>query len=254
MTRCGTDFEILSAFADGELDAGEELELRRHLEGCEQCRAAIDLLLKAKQAVASTAEVRPVPHSLRERVGGLAAKRPRQRRAGWLRGPALAAAAMLLIGFAIYLAMPGRRTNSRERLIQAMVEDHVRYLAVPDAIEIASHDPRRIAQAFAGQFGFHLELPDLPGTSLLGARLCWLRGHKAVLTFYQTPSGKFSLFVFDHRVLVDKPPPYLECRTNGAYQVCLVSRAPEVLAMVADQRQAQLLMPELRKLGAPAGS
>lgn len=251
MTRCATDFETLSAFADGELNAREELELRRHLEGCESCRAAVDLLLATKRAVASTAEVQPVPHSLRERVSDLAAGRGRKPSAVRLAAPALAAAALIaVVGAIYYLAMPAGRSSGWARLARAMVEDHVHYLALPDAIEVASSDPRRIAQAFAGQLGFHLELPDLPGASLLGARLCRLRGRKAVLTFYKTPSGQFSLFVLDHRAVPDHRRRHPECRAAGGYQVCLVSRAPEVLAMVADQRQAELLMPELQKLAA----
>lgn len=251
MTRCGVEFESLSAFADGELDPREELDLRRHIEGCGRCRSIIDMLLATKQAVASTAEVRPVPHSLRERVSQLVTERRPKRWFWGLLIPSLAAAVTVL-AVALYQPIFGNRAYSADSLTRAMVEDHIHYLTVSDAIQVASNDPQQIAQAFADQFGFRLELPNLPGASLLGARLCWLRGHKAVLTFYETRSGRFSLFVLDNRALVGASLAHSGCRTTHGYEVCFVSRPAEALAMVADKQQAELIMPELKKLAAKA--
>jgi anti-sigma factor RsiW len=251
MTRCGVDFERLSAFVDGELDPREELELRRHIERCDRCRSIVETLLATKAAVASTAEVRPVPHSLRERVSELVADQPRRRGIWLLIIPSLAAAMIVLV-IAIYRPMFGNKSSGTDRLTRAMVEDHIHYLTAPNAIQVASDDPQQIAQAFADQFGFHLELPILPGANLLGGRLCWLHGRKAVLTFYQTSSGRFSLFVLDQQAFAVSPKRRNECTSTGGYEVCLVSRAPEVLAMVADKQQAELLMPELKKLAGRA--
>src|SRR5262249_25786169 len=100
-------------------------------------------------------------------------------------------------------------------------------------------------------FEFPLELPSLPGTNLLGGRLCWLYGRKAVLTFYQTSAGRFWLFVLDQQGFAVAPKRRSECTAAGGYEVCLVSRVPEVLAMVADKRQTDLVMPELKRLTKP---
>lgn len=156
---------------------------------------------------------------------------------------------MILLAIAIYRPIFGNKSNGADRLTRAMVEDHIHYLNAPNAIEVASDDPQQIAQAFADQFGFRLELPVLPGANLLGGRLCWLHGRKAVLTFYQTPSGRLSLFVLDKQTFAGTAQP--GCTARGGYEVCLVSRAPEVLAMVADKQQAELVMPELKKLAEP---
>ncbi len=249
MTRCEVDFERLSAFADGELDPRDELDLRRHVERCERCSSIIETLLATKAAVASTAEVRPVPHSLRKHVSELVSERPRKR---WLRRlviPSLAAVMAVLV-ISVYHLTRGNNSNSAERLTSAMVEDHIHYLTVPNPIQVASDDPQQIAQAFADQFGFRLELPVLPGADLLGGRLCWLHGQKAVLTFYQTRSGRFSLFVLDKHAFAESGRQRTECTSTNGYEVCLVWRAPEVLAMVADKQQAALVMPELKKLAA----
>lgn len=249
MTRCGVELERLSAFADGELDPLEELDLRRHMERCDRCRSIADTLLATKAAVASTAELRPVPHSLRERLSEVFIERPARRRVWALLIPSLVAATIVLAAV-IYRPMFGRKANGADRMTLAMVEDHIHYLTFPNAIQVATDDPQQIAQAFADQFGFRLELPVLPDTNLLGARLCWLHGRKAVLTFYQTPSGRFSLFVLDKEAFAATAGPRTKCTSTGGYEVCLVWRAPEVLAIVADRQQAALVMPALKKLAA----
>lgn len=251
MRRCEVEFQRLSAFADGELDASEELDLRRHIERCDRCRSIIETLLASKAAVASTAEVRPVPHLLRKQVSELIGERPRRRWVWRFAIPSLAAVMTVLV-ISIYSLIRGNSSNTAERLTSAMVEDHIHYLTVPNPIQVASDDPQQLAQAFADQFGFRLELPNLPGASLLGARLCWLRGQKSVLTFYQTRTGKFSLFVLDRHALAAGSLPQSECTTTHGYEVCVVSRAPEVLAMVADKQQAALMMPELKRLATSA--
>jgi len=249
MTRCGVEFETLSAFVDGELDAGEELDLRRHLEGCEQCRAMISALLEAKAAVASTAEVRPIPHSLRVQVSKLVGQAPRKRRV-WRVVLTALTAAVIVIALGTYRSMFGNRSDSARRLTEALVEDHAHYLGAANAIQVPSDDPQQIAQAFADQFDFHLKLPNLPGSNLLGARLCWLLGRKAVLTFYQTPAGRFSLFVFDKQVFTPSDGHQTECTTTRGLEVCFVSGAPEVLAIVADRHQAAAILPRLEQFGA----
>ncbi len=249
MTRCGIEFERLSAFADGQLDPREELDLRRHVERCDRCRSIIETLLGIKAAVACTAEVRPVPHSLRERVDEVLTERPQKRRVWRLLIPSLVAATIVL-AVAIYRPIFGREATGADRLTRAMVEDHIHYLTMPNPIQVATDDPQQIAQAFADQFGFRLELPILPGASLLGGRLCWLHGKKAVLTFYQTTSGRFSIFVLDKEAFAGTGRHQTKCTSTGGYEVCLVWQAPEVLGVVADQQQAALVMPELKKLGA----
>jgi len=250
MTPCGVEFETLSAFVDGELDPREELDLRRHIERCNRCRSFIETLLGIKAAVASTAEVRPVPHYLRERVSEVLTEWPTKQRVWALLIPSLVVAATIVFAAVIYRPMFGHKANGADRLTRAMVEDHIHYLAVPNAIQVATDDPQQIAQAFADQFGFRLELPVLPGANLLGGRLCWLHGRKAVLTFYLTSSGRFSLFVLNQNALPEETMPKDRCSSSGRYEVCLLRVAPELLAMVGDRQQTQAVLPLLERFGA----
>jgi anti-sigma factor RsiW len=75
MTRCDYPFEMLSAYVDGQLATGEELKVGRHLDDCAHCRELLESLPALNEAVASTGEVHPVPHSLRERVNQMRASK-----------------------------------------------------------------------------------------------------------------------------------------------------------------------------------
>ena len=65
MMPCTKTFEDLSAFVDGEMAPEEELALRRHLDTCISCQGAMKTLSALKETVARTAEVHPLPRSLR---------------------------------------------------------------------------------------------------------------------------------------------------------------------------------------------
>jgi anti-sigma factor RsiW len=245
MTRCEVPFETLSAYVDGELDASQELELRRHLDGCDRCREAVDALQGLKELVTSAAEIRPVPHTLRESTKAIAVRR-KPRRASWFLWPTTAA---VMVGLLILEGTQGwlmvSRPTSADLLVKALITDHSRYLSSPNAIQVASSDPLRIAAVFESQTGFPIELPHLSSANLLGARFCRLLGHRGVLSFYESRGKRFSLFVLDRTVLPNGDFHANECRSVGAYEVCLIPDAPQLLAMVGDKDQAQLFLPEL---------
>ncbi len=245
MTRCEVPFETLSAYVDGELDASRELELRRHLDGCDRCREAVDALQGLKELVTSAAEIRPVPHALRESTKAIAVRR-KPRSASWFLWPTTAA---VIVGLLILAGTRGWLTVSRptsaDLLVKALITDHSRYLSSPYAIQVASSDPRRIAAVFESQTGFRIELPHLSGANLLGARFCRLLGHKGVLSFYESRGKRISLFVLDRTVLPNGEFHASECRSAGAFEVCLITDAPQLLAMVGDKDQAQLFLSEL---------
>lgn len=249
MTTCAMSTEQLSTYVDGEAAPAEELEVRRHLETCEACASTVETLLGLKEAVAATAEVRPVPHTLRERLAGL----DRGRHRSWRRWPAVATAAVVVLALAS--ALMARRARQPapaegERMMEALVADHLHYLQVPDAIEIASHDPEHVAAWFGGKLPFPVRLPVLEGADLLGARLCSLWGHKVALAFYESGGERLSLFVADPTTF-----PLAGRRVGcteglGDKRVCLVAAGPNVLAMVADREQAAIFAPQLERLAA----
>src|SRR5713226_1256812 len=66
MTRREVSFETLSAYVDGELDASRELELRRHLDGCDRCREGVDALQGLKELVTSARSRTPCEKASRQ--------------------------------------------------------------------------------------------------------------------------------------------------------------------------------------------
>lgn len=248
MTRCEFSFDMLSAYVDAQLETEQELEVRRHLDECARCRQTVENLLEMNQAVASASEVHPVPHVLRERLNRMAS--PKARRPGKWLWTALAVAAALLVALEVGRWAMRSEGSAVDQLARALIEDHVRYLGIPDAIQVVSNDPQQIADSFNSRVGFPIELPQLSDASLLGARFCWLKGHRALLSFYESGGRRFSLFVLDQNALPRATAPKARCRRSGKYEVCLLRAAPELLAMVADRQQAHVILPQLERFGA----
>jgi anti-sigma factor RsiW len=250
MTPCAARFEALNAYVDGELRPAEELDLRRHLDVCESCRAQVDGLLALKDAVAGSAEVRPVPHTLRERLGSI--DQPRVRR--WWGGlgalAALAAAALVVVG--LTRLTDRARQAEPDRVIEALIADHLHFLQVEDAVELASNDPAEIAAWFAGKVPFPVHVPALRSATLLGGRLCSLWGKKVALTFYEVEGGRISLFVADPATVPSRRQPAPGCTDAlGNYRVCFIPTSATLLAMVADKHHTATILPELEALASP---
>ncbi len=68
MMYCTTTIVELSAYTDGELTAEEESVLRRHIEECPVCRQMTGTLAALKETVTRSAELYPVPRTLRVAV------------------------------------------------------------------------------------------------------------------------------------------------------------------------------------------
>lgn len=246
MTACGMPFEQLNAYVDGELEPAAELDVRRHLDLCATCGASIETLTAVKQAVAAGAEVRPVPHTLRERIGTLGRSRaPRWRHR--LRHLATLAAVVLVVVGLGRLALRRHTGGGSDRVTQALVADHLHFLHEPDPLEVASDDPETVGAWFGDKLPFPVRLPRLRTATLLGGRLCSLWGHKVALAFYEARGRRLSVFVADPAALPTTPSVAGGCTTPlRDYWVCLIPGTPTMLVMVADREQTEMVLPELR--------
>lgn len=188
---CPASFEELSAFADAELDAARELELRRHLDGCARCRAHVAALQQLKVVIGQRAVDEPLPPALARavRAGDSHPRRRSMRR--WLGGAvaALAAAAMLVAW------LP--RAAKPDPFTTALVADHIHYAHNPERLEVSESDPLALQRWFASRLPFDPPLPQIPGAHVVGGRLCTLRGNRLALAFFDKDGESLSIFVGD---------------------------------------------------------
>jgi anti-sigma factor RsiW len=248
MTRCDFHLETLSAYVDGELRAEQELEVRRHLDRCDRCHHLVETMLQMNETIASVCEVHTVPRELRKCIKQLALAKPhRPRTFLWA---AFALVPVLLVAVGIGLRARWSEGAAVDRLAHALIEDHERYLKIAGAIQVASNEPQRIAEAFQNRVGFAIRLPELGEASLLGARFCWIKNNTALLSFYETQGQRFSIFAIDQNALPRNAVKGVRCRTFGHYEVCLLRAAPELLAMVGGQRETKAILPEFERFGA----
>ncbi len=76
--KCRGVIRELSDYLDGELDAGAQADLERHLEHCDDCRLVVDTTKKTIQIFCNSEPV-PLPGDVRERLHKALEKRLRPR-------------------------------------------------------------------------------------------------------------------------------------------------------------------------------
>ena len=198
MTPCMKTLEDLSAFVDGELGPEEELALRRHLDTCVSCQQMVNMLAALKEMVARTAEVHPLPRSLR----GILPVRPRESR--WRTFFPFAQTfrvglvfSLMLIAFAAGSGITRQRgttTNQHSPLMQALVAYHIDTSSRPSDLGISSADPGVIETWFQEQVPFPVRVSSLRNARLLGGNVRSLLGQPVALVVYERDGKRISLF------------------------------------------------------------
>ncbi len=106
--KCEHTTEWLEDYLDALLPAPERQELEQHLRTCVRCRHDLEQRRALRRHLADLAVPQPAPGALesmlRAAVRSAPAARPRWQRASWF-GPAIAAAAVLLVGLGVRLGM-----------------------------------------------------------------------------------------------------------------------------------------------------
>lgn len=202
MSGCGEWLERLSAHLDDALTEAEREAVESHLAACAPCDEQLRSLRALKHAVARLKSREAPPGAVRAHVESLVFARPRPR---WL-VPALKAAlaAGVVFGIAMLFNLAAYLTSGRPddargaRLAQELAADHLH--SVPEAMpaEIATGNPADIVGFFSGRVPFDPVAPRLPGTRLIGARLCKIEGRRVELLFYRHETDvTLSLFIAD---------------------------------------------------------
>jgi anti-sigma factor RsiW len=231
--NCAESRMLLHAYADGELDVANSLELERHLKVCPACVAEQESLRSLKAALREPQLRYTAPDSLGKEIRQLARApvadvRPRlfQSLVLW-KSLALGATALALL--ALWLR-PG--VAGHDELINEAVDSHIRSLMVEHLTDIASSDQHTVKPWFTGRLDFAPDVKDhaAQGFPLVGGRLDYLNGRSVAALVYRRNKHLINVFIWptattsSGREKIEKRRGYyvINRDTNGLHY-CLVS-------------------------------
>jgi len=256
--ECSTARKVLysSQVLHGDKPAPVETEskdARLHLEQCAACQQFFAAEKSLTALLRKHAPREAAPSNLREQVLSRIAeeqqKAKRPTRWSFLRrrSAIFALALFLLVGLIFAgLWLRSRHSQESEQLALILVEDHARYQSA--ATEVTSSEPEVINAWFRDRVRFSVQPPRLSDSSLVGGRLCNLRGHPAALVFYRKPQTMISLFVLDgrdielpkeHLIALEERPCFVTAERG--YNVVMWKQRGLLYALVSDLRSAELL-------------
>jgi anti-sigma factor RsiW len=219
---------LVQADFDGELDAGQAAALVRHLEGCAQCQAVHEKLVRARALLraapryASSAEFRErLSRAIDEsaqasgeeaRSGSvvqLAHDRastgrdsrsvpPRARRWSWQSSSGWAAAAAVALVAVIFSVSPRSSSDVGDQL----VNNHLRAMQLDShLIDVVSTDHHTVKPWFAGKVDFAppVKQLDADGYVLKGGRIDVVDARTAAVLVYQAGRHTVEVFIWPAR-------------------------------------------------------
>lgn len=195
MEACSPEWrERLSAWFDGEAQAHERQAVEQHLARCVGCAREAARYAPLREALkAHAATETHVPPELTERVARLAPPpRPAFRRRRWTAG---LAAALASVGV-LWTSWP---SGMNDALAMDLERHHLKAFSRATPCEFESSDPAAVKAWVEREVGYAVEVPVVPGATLLGARRCRLHGQLSASLLYRHEGGKaMTLFL---------PPP-----------------------------------------------
>ena len=185
MSNCEGHWEALSALLDGELRPEEEIELWRHVDACDTCRAWLAQLESLSTGVATSIGRERAPRLLAHRVRRLQISSWRARAVGAAAVGAAFLAALVLVG----------RMSEGDANASRLVEDHRRFVLGETTLALLSSDPSALARGLAARLPFQVAVAEVEGAVLLGGQDCSLPGGRAAYLQYDYGGERVSVFV-----------------------------------------------------------
>lgn len=202
--KCMEVLQLISAYADGELDARRRAEAEQHLRTCANCARALENLSALKAAVGQESLFHRAPDALHGAILQLIDEEASQpaaeptaaprstRRWRWVAG-AIAAMVVIGIGVSAYLLLA---SSKQKRLATDAVWDHKRSLLANHLTDIASSDPKKVSSWLSAKLDFGPWAPDQApaGYVLLGARVDILDGREVAALVYRRDGHIINVF------------------------------------------------------------
>lgn len=180
---------LLHAYADGELDAAGALAFERRMAASPALASRCETLRALAHAVRAAAPTeRASPQFLRRLTPAPA----RFSQPSWLQMAMAACFAALVASGGTFFAL---QHNQPDEVLASLVSAHMRGLASPVAIDVASSDRHTVKPWFDGRLAFSPQVLDLSGDGfpLLGGRVDAVGGQLAATMVYRYQNHTLTL-------------------------------------------------------------
>jgi anti-sigma factor RsiW len=204
--QCAESLRV-QAYFDGEVDAVSALDIERHTEHCDECRALLLDLERTRERIRRELDYGQAPAALRARIVRMLADETQlpAARAGdsasplWRRGSfwvgatgGLGAALAAVVVFVLVSAVPSAAL--RDELANA----HVRALMSGHLTDVVSTDQHTVKPWFAGRADISPVVADFAaqGYPLLGGRADYLDRQRAAVLVYRHGAHVIDVFAW----------------------------------------------------------
>jgi anti-sigma factor RsiW len=195
---CKSDYILLQAYADGELDAIRTVEVETHLRDCPACKQAVENLNACRVALREGLPRYAASSNLTKNIlSALPVSTPARRsrivnfwpQASWV----MAVAASLVLGFFI-----GQQRGQSASLLDEALTSHTRSLMQSHLMDVVSTDQHTVKPWFEGKINFAPPVLDLSaaGFPLVGGRLDELNHQTVAALVYGRHKHFINLFVW----------------------------------------------------------
>jgi anti-sigma factor RsiW len=200
---CKEAINLISAYADGELDAPQRAAAERHIGECAQCGQALESINALKASMRNDGLKFNAPGPLLKRVSSLLDKaidqpgaRPNVRPARMVRPKWIALAASVLVFAGALSAYLLLRPSALKQMEAPAVARYQQSLQANHVVDFASSDPKAVNNWFSSRLNFAplVPLQPVPGFTLDGARVDQLAGQTVATVVYRNGSHISQIF------------------------------------------------------------
>lgn len=190
---------LIDAYADGELDPANILEMDKHLHDCPGCAQGMRNVQNLKKSLKQDALRFSAPAELRQRLKTELRPRADSGRQFWMwNWFATATTSAAVICLALLLSVIFSHPSAQQQLAQEIVSSHIRSLMANHEMDVASSDQHTVKPWFDGKLDFSPPVKDLAaqGFPLLGGRLDYLSNRAVAALVFHRAKHVINLFIW----------------------------------------------------------
>ena len=161
---------LVHAYLDGELGVARSLEVELAIAGDTALADDVVRIADLQRTLRESFPPEPVPDYLKSRIDAVIGKKAARYRPGWA---LLAASVLVAIGLSSASTWLALRAPATRTVSARLVDSHMRALAAPQPIDVASADTHKVKPWFNGKILQSPRVVDLvaEGFPLIGGRI-----------------------------------------------------------------------------------